>query len=54
MSETSPKPNGQLPANLTTLEQQLRQMAMRTKGSSQSPKDRPDRLQGPTLVIRGK
>ena len=54
MSDTPAKPNGQLPANLTTLEQQLRQMATRTKGSSQSPKDRPDRIQGPTLVIRGK
>jgi hypothetical protein len=54
MSETSAQPKQQLPANVTTLQRQLEEMAARTKPRSDSTADRRKDIQGPVLVIRGK
>ena len=51
MSETQAKE--QCSANLTTLRHQLEEMAARTKAVKPAV-DRPNVVQGPVLVIRGK
>jgi hypothetical protein len=50
MSDTTTKPAGQ-PANLTSLQRDLLDLAARTKPT---PQDRPQEIRGPVLVIRGK
>ena len=53
MSETTPRGQEQLPANVTTLRRQLVEMAARTKASN-STADRRKGDQGPAAAIRGK
>ena len=50
MSDTTTEPAEQ-PANITSLQRDLLDLATRCKPTSQ---DRPQEIQGPVLVIRGK
>lgn len=54
MSETSQKAIQRQPANLTALQHHLKELASRTQRFTPLDTDPSRRLQGPTLVIRGK
>jgi hypothetical protein len=54
MIEAPRTPDKQKLVNLAALQCSLNEMAARIKSSNQPAKDRPESLQGPTLVIRGK
>jgi hypothetical protein len=53
MNDINVKPAEQ-PANLTTLQRELLDLATRTRLVDRSPHDRLRNAQGPILVIRGK
>jgi len=54
MKCTSQTVQEQRPANLMALHQKLQEIAVRTKSSVPTAKERPVVAQGPVLVIRGK
>ena len=54
MIEAPRTPDEQKLVNLAALQRSLKEMAAKIKSPYQVVKDRPENLQGPTLVIRGK
>ncbi len=54
MSETCQQSSDQRAADLMTLHRQLQEMSARRKSASRESSQNPDRIHGPTLVIRGK
>ena len=54
MIEVPRTPNERISVNLAALQRGLKEMAARINSPDQPAKDRPENLQGPTLVIRGK
>lgn len=53
MSETTPRAEDQLPADIKGLHRQLEEMAARAKASNATAQQN-NASQGPVLVIRGK
>jgi hypothetical protein len=54
MSSTCQTAQEQRPANLTVLNETLKEMFASTKSSIPTTKERPVVIQGPVIVIRGK
>jgi hypothetical protein len=53
MNSTPPAP-AEKPANLTSLQRELADLAARTKQADRPPQDRSQEIRDPGIVIRGK